>query len=193
MTYSLMTLSFFRSCGLRRKYHAKSLCVYTCFDTCHPVPDNLANKDSLPDNEDIALASMKSRDKRVTTKDAAPSSNTVAAAALGSTFNSLLRVLGRVYGFWVPCSGPERALKPSPGFCVVDLSLRVEPRWMLGPRVSIMGRSLLSLQMVLRNQRPVLTPWNQLLQLLPFLGKWFCRTQMTWWMIPPPSPYLIKA
>ena len=111
----------------------------------------------------------------------------------GSTFNSLLRVLGRVYGFWVPCSGPERALKPSPGFCVVDLSLRVEPRWMLGPRVSIMGRSLLSLQMVLRNQRPVLTPWNQLLQLLPFLGKWFCRTQMTWWMIPPPSPYLIKA
>ena len=68
-----------------------------------------------------------------------------------------------------------------------------EPRWMLGLSVSIMARSLLSLQMVLRNQRPVLTPWNQLLQLLPFLGKWFCRTQMTWWMIPPPSPYLIKA
>ena len=83
MTCSLMTLSFFRSCGLRRKYHAKSVCVYTCFDTCHPAPDNLANKDSLPDNEDIALASMKSRDGRVTTKDAAPSSNTVAPAALG--------------------------------------------------------------------------------------------------------------
>ena len=83
MTYSLMTLSFFRSCGLRRKYHAKSVCVYTCFDTCHPAPYKLANKDSLPDNEDIALASMKSRDERVTAKDAAPSSNTVAAAALG--------------------------------------------------------------------------------------------------------------
>ena len=81
MKYSLMTLSFIRSCGLRRKYHAKS--VYTCFDTCHPAPDNLANEDSLPDNENIAMASMKSRDERVTTKDAAPNSNTVAAAALG--------------------------------------------------------------------------------------------------------------
>ena len=26
------------------------------------------------------------------------------------------------------------ALKPSPDFCVVDLSLRVEPKWMLGPK-----------------------------------------------------------
>ena len=57
--------------------------VYTCFETCHPAPDNLANEDSLPDNENIAMASMKSRDERVTTKDAAPNSNTVAAAALG--------------------------------------------------------------------------------------------------------------
>ena len=56
--------------------------VYTCFETCHPAPDNLANEDSLPDNENIAMASMKSRDERVTTKDAAPNSNTVAAAAL---------------------------------------------------------------------------------------------------------------
>ena len=63
----------------------KVLCkkrVYTCFETCHPAPDNLANEDSLPDNENIAMASMKSRDERVTTKDAAPNSNTVAAAAL---------------------------------------------------------------------------------------------------------------
>ena len=57
--------------------------VYTCFETCHPAPDNLANEDSLPDNEDIALASMKSRGERVTTKDAAPNSNTLAVAALG--------------------------------------------------------------------------------------------------------------
>ena len=69
------------------------------------------------------------------------------------------------------CQTP--ALKPSSDFCVVDLSLRVQPRWLLRLRVSIMGRSLLSLQMVLRNQRPVLTSWNQLLLLLPFLGKWF--------------------
>ena len=65
------------------------------------------------------------------------------------------------------------ALKPSADFCVVDLSLRVEPRWMLGLRVSIMDRSLLSLQMVLRNQGLVLTPWNSLLLVLPFLGKGF--------------------
>ena len=57
--------------------------VYTCFETCHPAPDNLANEDSLPDNEDIALSSMKSRGERVTTKDATPNSNTVSAAALG--------------------------------------------------------------------------------------------------------------
>ena len=57
--------------------------MYTCFDTCHPAPDNLANEDSLPDNEDIALSSMKSRGERVTTKDATPNSNTVSAAALG--------------------------------------------------------------------------------------------------------------
>ena len=57
--------------------------VYTCFETCHPAPDNLANEDSLPDNENIAMASMKSRDERVTTKDKAPNSNTVTAAALG--------------------------------------------------------------------------------------------------------------
>ena len=88
--------------------------VYTCFETCHPAIDNLANEDSLPDNENITMASMKSRDERVTTKDAAPNSNTVAAAALWSTFNSLLReattcarVLGSVIGFWVPCSGLE--------------------------------------------------------------------------------------
>ena len=65
--------------------------VYTCFETCHPAPDNLANEDSLPDNENIAMASMKSRDERVTTKDAAPNSNTVAAAALrgrASTYSS---------------------------------------------------------------------------------------------------------
>ena len=28
--------------------------VCTCCDTCHSAPDNLANEDSLPDNEDIA-------------------------------------------------------------------------------------------------------------------------------------------
>ena len=78
-------------------------------------------------------------------------------------------------------------------FCVVDLSLRVEPKWMLGLSVSIMGRSLLSIQMVLRNQRSILTPWNQLLLVLPFLEKRFSCTQMTWWMIPPQSPYLMKA
>ena len=53
--------------------------------------------------------------ERVTTKDAALKSNTVAAAALGeSIFNSLLRArrghnmcTGGVYGFSVPCCGPE--------------------------------------------------------------------------------------
>ena len=62
----------------------QKVCVRTCCDTCHSAPDNLANEDSLPDNEDVASAcTMKSRDERVTTKDAAPNSNTVAAAALG--------------------------------------------------------------------------------------------------------------
>ena len=61
----------------------QKVCLYACCDTCHPAPDNLANEDSLPDNEDIALASMKSRGERVTTKDAAPNSNTLAVAALG--------------------------------------------------------------------------------------------------------------
>ena len=62
-------------------------------------------------------------------------------------------------------------LKPWFDFCVVDLSLRVDPRWILCLRVSIMGRILLSLQMVLRNQRPVLTPWNKLLLVLFVRGK----------------------
>ena len=84
MKYSLMTLTFYRSCGLRRKHHAKI--VYTCCDTCHPARGNLANEDSLLDNENIALAFMKSRDERVTIKDALPSSNTFAAAALRLTF-----------------------------------------------------------------------------------------------------------
>ena len=84
-------------------------------------------------------------------------------------------------------------LKPSLDFFFVNLSLRVEPKWMLGLSVTIMGRSLLSIQMVLRNQRPTLTPWNQLLLVLPFLEKRFFHKQMTWWMIPPPSPYLMKA
>ena len=112
MKYSLMTLTFYRSCGLRRKHHAKI--VYTCCDTCHPARGNLANEDSLLDNENIALASMKSRDERVTIKDAVPSSNTFAAAALRVDLHSLLRettassrILGSVYGFWIPCSGPE--------------------------------------------------------------------------------------
>ena len=224
----------------------QKVCVHTCCDTCHPAPDNLANEDSLPDNENIALVStMKSRDERVTTKDAAPNSNTTAAAALGgrpSTHSSerhvqesLVDSMGSghpaviqlapqmvsslratvepgagmepsgvdpnfdaracqpgqsnpesrtksvVHASWdnsPDCQTP--ALKPSPDFCVVHLSLRVEPKWMLGLRVSIMGRSLLSLQMVLRNQRPILTPWNQLLLVLLFLGKRFFRTQMTW-------------
>ena len=90
----------------------QKVCVHTCCDTCHPAPDNLANDDSLPDNEDIASAcTMKSRDERVTTKDVAPNSNAVAVR--GSTFNLLLRkatpcagVLGRLYRFWIPCSGP---------------------------------------------------------------------------------------
>ena len=56
--------------------------VYTRCDTCHPAPDNIANEDSLPYNENIALASIRSRDERLTTKDPAPNSNTVAAAAL---------------------------------------------------------------------------------------------------------------
>ena len=60
----------------------QKVCVYTCCDTYHPAPDNLANEHYLPDNEDIALVSRKSRGEQVTTKDAAPNSNTVAAAAL---------------------------------------------------------------------------------------------------------------
>ena len=175
---------------------------------------------------------MKSRDKRVSTKDTAPNSNTVAAAALGgppSTHSSerpqhvqesLVVSMGSGYSAVVQrapqmvrslratvepgthmeltavdrnslddedselhsracqagqsnqesrtksvvhaswdnspdCQTP--ALKPSPDFCIVDMSFRVEPKWMLGIRVSIMDRSLLPLQMVLRNQRPILT------------------------------------
>ena len=61
MEYSFMTLDFFRSCAQRRKYHAKSLCAHKLRDTYHPAPDNLANEDSPPDNEDIVFASIKSR------------------------------------------------------------------------------------------------------------------------------------
>ena len=61
----------------------RKVCVHTYFDTCHPASDNLTNEDCLPDNEDIALASMKSRSEQVTNKDAAPNSNNVAAEALG--------------------------------------------------------------------------------------------------------------
>ena len=61
----------------------QKVCEHTCCDTCHQAPDNLANDDSLPDNEDIAFAStMKSRDERVTNKCTAPSSNKFPAAAL---------------------------------------------------------------------------------------------------------------
>ena len=63
------------------------------------------------------------------------------------------------------------ALKPSPDFCVVYLRLRVELEWTLGLMVYIMDRCLLSLQLVLKNQRPILTLWNQLLLVLPFLEK----------------------
>ena len=61
----------------------QKVCVHTCYDTCHPPPDNFANEDSLPGNEDIALASIKRRDELVTTKHATPNSNRVAAATLG--------------------------------------------------------------------------------------------------------------
>ena len=61
----------------------QKVCVHTCYDTCHPAPDNFANEDSLPSNEDIALASIKRRDELVTTKHATPNSNRVAAATLG--------------------------------------------------------------------------------------------------------------
>ena len=61
----------------------QKVCVYTCCDTYQQAPDNLANENNVADNEDIELASMKIRDERVTTKDAAPNSNMVAAAGLG--------------------------------------------------------------------------------------------------------------
>ena len=61
----------------------QKVCVRTCCDTCNPAQENLANEESLPDNEDIALASVKTRDERFTTKDTAPNSNTIAAAAIG--------------------------------------------------------------------------------------------------------------
>ena len=72
-------------------------------DTCHPAPDTLQIRTvCLPDNEDITLTStMKSRDERVTTKDAAPNSNSLLRDAIACA-----GVLGRLYGFWVPCSGP---------------------------------------------------------------------------------------
>ena len=36
-------------------------------------------------------------------------------------------------------------------------------------------------EQVVRNQRPVLAPWNQFVLVLPYLGKRFCSTQkMTW-------------
>ena len=60
----------------------RKVCVHTCHDTCYPAPDNLANEECLLDNEGNVLAYMKSRSERITTKDAAPISNTVAAAAL---------------------------------------------------------------------------------------------------------------
>ena len=45
-------------------------------------------------------------------------------------------------------------------FVLWILDLRVDPRWILGLMVLLMIRSLLSLQMQLRNQRPVLTSFN---------------------------------
>ena len=82
-------------------------CVHTCCATCHPAPYNLANEDSLPDNEDIALASMKGRGERFTTNDTAPNSNrvvmmmsilvTVMAEFLCRVSGTSLLVLGTCY------------------------------------------------------------------------------------------------
>ena len=92
--------------------------------------------------------------------------------------NQESRAKSVLHAFWdssPDCQTP--ALKPSPDFCVVNLSLKVEPKWILVLRVPIIG---MSLQMVLRNQSTILTPWNQLLLVLPFLEKRFFRTKMTW-------------
>ena len=47
----------------------------------------------------------------------------------------------------------------------------MELEWALGLMVYIMDRCLLSLQLVLKNQRPILTLYNQLLLVLPLLEK----------------------
>ena len=84
MKYSLLTLRQFGSCGLRKKYSVKSVCVQMLWNTCHLALDNLTNEDSLPDNENIALASMNSRGEKITTKAAAPKSSTVTAVTSGA-------------------------------------------------------------------------------------------------------------
>ena len=72
--------------------------------------------------------------------------------------NQESRTKSVAHAFWDNSPGCQiPALKPSSDFYVVDLSLRVDPKWVLGLSVSIMDRSLLSIQMVLRNQRPILT------------------------------------
>ena len=57
---------------------------------------------------------------------------------------------------------------------------------MLGLRVSLMSRSLLSQQILMINQKPALTPWDQILLVFPCLGKGFWRKQkMAWRVIVP--------
>ena len=61
----------------------KCMSVHMLRETYHPAPYNLTNKDSHPDNGDIALASIKSGGGRVNTKGGAQNSSTIAASVLG--------------------------------------------------------------------------------------------------------------
>ena len=56
--------------------------MHTCFGTCHPAPDNPANGNSPPDNEDIVSDSMKVEMNESSLR-MQHQFNTVTAAALG--------------------------------------------------------------------------------------------------------------
>ena len=98
LKYLLINLGLLRSCGLRRDYSAKIVCVCTC---CGVLATQLQiiSQDSLSDNGDIALASIEIRGERVTIEAAAPNSNAVAPATSGVNFQlTLQRGHNRLHG-----------------------------------------------------------------------------------------------
>ena len=131
----------------------------------------------LPVNEDITLTStMKSRDERVTTKDSAPNSNSLLRDAIACA-----GVLRRLYGFWVPCSGPVSTLNgkfleghsrtvESKGGAEVDIGFKCVHN---GQVSAVYSNGAKKSETHIDTLDPASTG-------APFPGKMFFRTQVTW-------------